>query len=95
MINKKKTIFGIEVPLFIFLFSLGLSLVTFYVHIEVCITKLDIELAELRNDYLRHIQSNSVDFSDIKATFEARNKEIIKKIDDIQTFLLNQSNHSK
>jgi hypothetical protein len=95
MNKKKKTIFGIEVPLFIFLFSLALSLVTFYVHIEVCITKLDIELAELRNDYLRHIQSNSADFSDIKATFEARNKELIKKIDDIQTFLLNQSKQTK
>jgi hypothetical protein len=95
MIKKNKTIFGIEVPLFIFLFSLALSLITFYVHIEVCITKLDIELAELRNDYLRHIQSNSADFSDIKATFEARNKEIIKKIDDIQTFLLTQSKQNK
>jgi hypothetical protein len=95
MIKKKKTIFGIEVPLFIFLFSLALSLLSFYVHIEVCITKLDIQLAELRNDYLRHIQSNSVDFSDIKSTFEARNKEIIKKIDDIQTFLLNQSKQNR
>ena len=95
MIKKKKTIFGIEVPLFIFLFSLALSLLSFYVHIEVCITKLDIQLAELRNDYLRHIQTNSVDFSDIKSTFEARIKEIIKKIDDIQTFLLNQSKQNR
>jgi len=95
MIKKNTTIFGIDLPLFMFLFSLTVSLITFYMHIEVSITKLDVELAALRADYLRHIDANAADFSEIKASFESRNKEIIKKIDDIQAFLLSQSKTTK
>ena len=95
MIKKKTTILGIDLPLFMFLFSLATSLITFYVHTEVSLTKLDVELTALRADYLRHTDANAAEFSEIKTSFDSRDKEIITKIDNIQSFLLNHSKQNR
>jgi len=85
--NSKRTLFGLPFPQAIALFSFLVVLVSIWVHMEIRLAELNIEIINLKQDILIHKTDNRRDMEILRSELNTDMKEIIRKIDDIQIYL--------
>ena len=85
----KSNILGLPVPQAISLFTFLLALISIWVHMEIRLAELNVELTNLKQDLMFHKSDNIRNFEIIRSEIKADSKEILKRIDEIQIYLRN------
>jgi len=85
----KSTIFGLSLPQAISLFTFLLAIISIWVHMEIRLAEVNVEITNLKQDLLLHKADNTNDFDVIRSDIKSDTKEILKRIDEIQIYLRN------
>jgi len=85
----KSTIFGLSLPQAISLFTFLLAIISIWVHMEIRLAEVNVEITNLKQDMLLHKADNTMDFDIIRSDIKSDTKEILKRIDEIQIYLRN------
>lgn len=84
------TIFGLPVIQFVSFCSFLLGILTIWVHMEVRIAEVNVEIINLKQDIKSHKSENRKDFQGIHDDMNSGMREIVGKIDEIQIYLRNR-----
>lgn len=87
--TSKPTLFGLPLSSAIALFSFLIAVVSIWVHLEIRLAEVNIEIANIKEDLLQHKVENRKDLETIRADMSSDTKEILRKIDEIQIYLRN------
>ena len=85
----KHTILGIPIAQAISLFTFLIAIVSIWVHMEIRIAEINVEIANMKQNLLLHKADNQNDIDLIRSDIKSDTKEILKKIDEIQIYLRN------
>jgi len=66
-----------------------IAIVYIWVHMEIRIAQINLELTNMKQDLLLHKTDNRKDLVLIRSDIKTDTKEILKKIDEIQIYLRN------
>jgi len=87
--TMKSTIFGLSLPQAISLFTFLLAIISIWVHMEIRLAEVNVEITNIKQDLLLHKADNTKDFDAIRSDIKSDTKEILKRIDEIQIYLRN------
>ena len=82
----KSRIFGLPLPHAISLFTFILAFLSIWVHMEIRLAELNVEITNLKQDLLLHKTDNTRNFEIIRSDIKSDTKEILKRIDEIQIY---------
>jgi hypothetical protein len=85
--TTKTSFFGMPLPHFISLFSFVIGVVSIWIHLEIRIAEINVDLANLKQDLVFHKSENRKDFEVLHNDLHTDTKEILQKIDEIQIYL--------
>jgi len=71
------------------LFTFLVAIVSIWIHMEIRIAEINVELTNMKQDLLLHKADNQNDIDLIRSDIKTDTKEILKKIDEIQIYLRN------
>jgi len=91
----KSQLFGLSLPRAISLFTFLLAIISIWVHMEIRLAELNVEITNLKQDLFLHKADNSRDFELIRSDIKSDTKEILKRIDEIQIYLRNNSKQQR
>lgn len=87
--KMKPTIFGIPVPQAISLLTFLVAIISIWVHVEIRLAEINVEIVNMKKDLQAHKIDNRNDFGVIRTDIKSDTREILKKIDEIQIYLRN------
>ena len=87
--NPKYTLFGLPLAQAIALFSFLTAIISIWIHLEISLTELNVEIVNLKQDLMIHKSENRKDFETLQTDINTDTKEILRKIDEIQIYLRN------
>jgi len=87
--NMKTTIFGIPLPQAISLITFLIAVISIWVHMEIRLAEINVELVNMKQDLHSHKVENTKDFDVLRGDIKSDTREILKKIDEIQIYLRN------
>ena len=87
--QPKHLILGMPLAQAISLFTFLVVIVSIWVHMEIRIAEINVEIANMKQDLLLHKADNQNDINLIRSDIKTDTKEILKKIDEIQIYLRN------
>jgi len=87
--KMKPTIFGIPVPQAISLLTFLIAIISIWVHMEIRLAEINVEIVNMKQDLQAHKFDNRNDFGIIRTDIKSDTREILKKIDEIQIYLRN------
>ena len=87
--KMKPTIFGIPVPQAISLLTFLIAIISIWVHMEIRLAEINVEIVNMKQDLQAHKIDNRNDFGIIRTDIKSDTREILKKIDEIQIYLRN------
>ena len=67
-----------------------LSLVTIWLHLEICIAEINVDLSNLKQDLLIHKTDNRKDLELLRTDISNNTRMILEKVDEIQIYLRNK-----
>ena len=85
----KSNILGLPLPHAITQFTFLLAIISIWVHMEIRLAELNVEITNLKQDLLLHKTDNTRNFDIIRSDIKSDTKEILKRIDEIQIYLRN------
>ena len=85
----KSTILGMPIVQAISLFTFLIAIISIWVHMEIRIAQINVELTNMKQDFLLHKTDNRKDLLLIRSDIKTDTKEILKRIDEIQIYLRN------
>jgi hypothetical protein len=88
--NPKLTFFGLPLPHLVSLGSFAIVVISIWIHLEIRIAEINVELANLKQDMIFHKSENRRDFEVIHSDFNTGTTEVLKRIDEIQIYLRNR-----
>ena len=87
--TTKSTILGMPIAQAISLFTFLIAIISIWVHMEIRIAQINVELTNMKQDFLLHKTDNRKDLLLIRSDIKTDTKEILKRIDEIQIYLRN------
>ena len=87
---KEWKIFGLPLPQAISLFTFLVAIISIWVHMEIRLAEINVELSNLKQDMIFHKSDNSREIEILRAELKTDTKEILRKIDEIQIYLRNK-----
>ncbi|MFH1081434.1 MAG: hypothetical protein V1766_14460 [Pseudomonadota bacterium] len=87
--SHRLSLFGMSLPQSISLISFILALASIWLHMEIRIAEINVDLANLKQDMVQHKTDNRKDFDILRSDINGDTQEIIRKIDEIQIYLRN------
>jgi len=87
--KTKPTLFGLPLSQAIGLFSFLITIVSTWVHLEIRVAEINVEIVRLKEDMNTHKTENRKDFETIQGNSSENTREILRKIDEIQIYLRN------
>ena len=87
--TTKPTILGMPIVQAISLFTFLIAIISIWVHMEIRIAQINVELTNMKQDFLLHKTDNRKDLLLIRSDIKTDTKEILKRIDEIQIYLRN------
>jgi hypothetical protein len=87
----KTQIFGLSLPRVISLLTFMLAIISIWVHMEIRLAELNVEITNLKQDLFLHKADNSREFEVIRSDIKADTREILTRIDEIQIYLRDHS----
>ncbi len=85
----KSNILGLQLPQAITQFTFLLAIISIWVHMEIRLAELNVEITNLKQDLFLHKTDNIRNFDIIRSDIKIDTKEILKRIDEIQIYLRN------
>ena len=85
--TTKPEFFGIPLPHLISLFSFAAGVISIWIHLEIRIAGINVDLANLKQELVFHKAENRKDFEMLHNNMNTDTKEILRKIDEIQIYL--------
>jgi len=89
--GTKYTIFGLPLPQAISLFTFLVAIISIWVHMEIRLAEINVELSNLKQDLVFHKADNRKDLETLRSDLKSNTKEILRKIDEIEIYLRNNS----
>jgi len=87
--QTKPTILGMPIAQSISLFTFLVAIISIWIHMEIRIAEINVEIANMKQDLLLHKADNQNDINLIRSDIKTDTKEILKRIDEIQIYLRN------
>ena len=87
--KPKPTLFGFPLSQAIGLFTFLIAVISIWVHMEIRLAEINVEIVNMKQDLFVHKSDNRKDIELIHADIKSDNKEILGKIDQIQLYILN------
>ena len=89
MTPRASTLFGLPLSQGISFLSFLIAVVSIWVHMEIRLAEINVEIVNMKQDLVVHKSDNRKDMELIRADIKSDNKEILGKIDEIQLYILN------
>jgi hypothetical protein len=86
----KKLPGGLTLTQFISLVTFVMGIITIYIHLEVRVAEINVDLANLKQDLRMHKSENQKDFETLHYDISFGNKEILRNVNEIQIYLRNK-----
>jgi hypothetical protein len=86
----KPHILGLPLLHFISLITFLIAVISIWVHMEIRLAEINVEIINLKQDLFLHKSDNRKDLDLIRSDIKSDNKEILRKIDEIQIYILNK-----
>jgi len=90
---KEWKIFGMPMPQAISLLTFIVAIVSIWVHIEIRLAEINVELFNMKQDLILHKSDNRKDLELLRTDLKGDTKEILRKIDEIQIYLRDNPKH--
>jgi len=90
---KEWKIFGMPMPQAISLLTFLVAIVSIWVHIEIRLAEINVELFNMKQDLILHKSDNRKDLELLRTDLKGDTKEILRKIDEIQIYLRDYPKH--
>ncbi|MEI8006031.1 MAG: hypothetical protein WCI48_07475 [Bacteroidota bacterium] len=90
---KEWKIFGMPMPQAISLLTFLVAIVSIWVHIEIRLAEINVELFNMKQDLILHKSDNRKDLESLRIDLKGDTKEILRKIDEIQIYLRDNPKH--
>ncbi len=90
---KEWKIFGMPMPQAISLLTFLVAIVSIWVHIEIRLAEINVELFNMKQDLILHKSDNRKDLESLRTDLKGDTKEILRKIDEIQIYLRDNPKH--
>lgn len=87
--NARRFFGGLTIPQLVSLATFILGIITIYIHLEVRIAEINVDLVNLKQDFRVHKADNRKDFEILHNDLNSGTKEILRNINEIQIYLLN------
>ena len=87
---KEWKIFGLPLPQAISLLTFLVAIISVWVHMEIRLAEVTVELTNFKQDLIFHKADNSRDLENLRTDIKSDTREILKKIDEIQIYLRNK-----
>ena len=84
---KEWKIFGLPLPQAISLLTFLVAIISVWVHMEIRLAEINVELTNLKQDLIFHKSDNSREIETLRSDIKSDTREILKKIDEIQIYL--------
>lgn len=88
--DTKHSIFGLTLKQAISLFTFLIVVISNWVHLEISLAEVNVEIINLKQDLLIHKAENRSDFEIFQANIHNETREILRRIDEIQIYLRNK-----
>ena len=85
--SSRISLLGMNLPQSISLITLFLALASTWLHMEIRIAEINVDLINLKQNVAQHMTDNRNDFDLLRTDINSDTKEIIHKIDEIQIYL--------
>ncbi len=90
LMSTKHTIFGLPLPQAVGFFSFLTVVISIWIHLEISLAEVNVEIANLKQDLMIHKADNRQDFETLQTDINTDTKEILRKIEEIQIYLRNK-----
>ena len=80
-------------PQAISLLTFLIAIVSIWVHIEIRLSEINVELFNMKQDLILHKSDNRKDLESLRTDLKGDTKEILRKIDEIQIYLRDNPKH--
>ena len=80
-------------PQAISLLTFLVAIVSIWVHIEIRLAEINVELFNMKQDLILHKSDNRKDLESLRIDLKGDTKEILRKIDEIQIYLRDNPKH--
>ena len=90
---KEWKIFGMPMPQAISLLTFLVAIVSIWVHIEIRLAEINVELFNMKQDLILHKSDDRKDLELLRTDLKGDTKEILRKIDEIQIYLRDNPKH--
>ncbi|MDP1620911.1 MAG: hypothetical protein Q8M08_01095 [Bacteroidales bacterium] len=67
-----------------------MGFVTIWIHLEICIAEINVDLTNLKQDVIMHKTDNRKDMELLRNDNNDNTLEILRKVDEIQIYLRNK-----
>jgi hypothetical protein len=81
---------GLTLTQFISVVTFVMGIITIYIHLEVRVAEINVDLANLKQDMRMHKSENQKDFETLHYDISSGNKEILRNVNEIQIYLRNK-----
>ncbi|MFZ4522783.1 MAG: hypothetical protein ACOYNC_13825 [Bacteroidales bacterium] len=80
---------GMNVSQLVSISGFIVGIVTIWIHLEIRIAEINVDLTNLKQDLLLHKTDNRKDLEILRTEINTDTKEILRKVDEIQIYLRN------
>ena len=87
--TPRKALAGMNISQMVSLASFIIGLVTIWIHLEICIAEINVDLTNLKQDVIMHKTDNRKEIEILRNDINYSSSEILRKVDEIQIYLRN------
>jgi len=84
---------GIPLVQLISFLSFLVVIISIWVHMEIRLAEINVELCNMKQDILFHKADNRKDLESLRTDLKGDTKEILRKVDEIQIYLRDNPKH--
>jgi hypothetical protein len=85
--NRVYRFFGIPLSQAVALFTFMAGVASVWVHLEIRLAEVNVEIVNLKQDMIVHKAANQKDFESLREDLHTNTREILRRIDEIQIYL--------
>ena len=87
--NPRSALTGMSLSQIISFAGFIVGFVTIWIHLEICIAEINVDLSNLKQDMIIHKTDNRKDLEILRNENNNNIREILRKVDEIQIYLRN------
>ena len=87
--TSRKAIEGLNLSQLVSIAGFIIGVVTIWIHLEICIAEINVDLTNLKQDMIMHKTDNRKDMEILRNDINSNIREILRKTDEMQIYLRN------